>query len=69
MKLAPIAVGFALILFFQLAHASSLQFTLHKLQSGVPGPTLLIIGGIQGDEPGGFTAASLPDPNCWRWCC
>ena len=59
MKRAPIAVGFALILFFQLVHASSLQFTLHKLQSGVPGPTLLIIGGIQGDEPGGFTAASL----------
>jgi len=25
----------------------------------VAGPTILIIGGIQGDEPGGFTAASL----------
>ena len=41
------------------AQASGLQFTLHKLQSGKPGPTLLVIGGIQGDEPGGFTAASL----------
>jgi hypothetical protein len=33
-------------------------FTLHKLGTG-KGPTLLIIGGIQGDEPGGFSAAAL----------
>jgi hypothetical protein len=33
-------------------------FTLHKLESG-GGPTLLVVGGIQGDEPGGFSAASL----------
>jgi len=39
--------------------ATALEFTLHKLDSGVTGPTLLVIGGIQGDEPGGFTAASL----------
>lgn len=39
--------------------ANMLDFTFHKLESGVPGPTLLVIGGIQGDEPGGFTAASL----------
>ena len=40
------------------AHSLGLQFTLHK--KGTPdGPTLLVIGGIQGDEPGGFTAASL----------
>lgn len=39
--------------------AAEFPFTLHKLKSGQPGPTLLIIGGIQGDEPGGFTAASL----------
>lgn len=38
---------------------SGLEFSLHKLDSGVPGPTLLVIGGIQGDEPGGFNAASL----------
>lgn len=38
--------------------ASSSMFNLHKLGTGV-GPTLLIIGGIQGDEPGGFSAASL----------
>lgn len=39
--------------------AMGLEFTLHKLESSVAGPTLLVIGGIQGDEPGGFTAASL----------
>ncbi|MFV2031143.1 MAG: M99 family carboxypeptidase catalytic domain-containing protein [Gammaproteobacteria bacterium] len=39
--------------------AAALEFSLYKLQSGVAGPTLLVIGGIQGDEPGGFTAASL----------
>jgi len=36
-----------------------LRFTLHKLESDKAGPTLLVIGGIQGDEPGGFNAASL----------
>ncbi|WP_300675247.1 M14 family metallopeptidase [Desulfoluna sp.] len=41
------------------AHASSLEFSVHKLESGVPGHTILIVGGIQGDEPGGFNAASL----------
>ena len=39
--------------------AKPLQFSLHKIESKVPGPTLLVIGGIQGDEPGGFTAASM----------
>jgi len=39
--------------------AENLNFTLHKLGRGNCGPTLLIIGGIQGDEPGGFNAASL----------
>jgi hypothetical protein len=34
-------------------------FSVHKLCSGVDGHTLLIVGGIQGDEPGGFNAASL----------
>jgi len=36
-----------------------LEFTLHTLDSGQPGPTILVVGGIQGDEPGGFHAASL----------
>ncbi len=41
-----------------------LEFSLHKnspenIEHANSGPTLLVIGGIQGDEPGGFTAASL----------
>ena len=48
-----------LLLDCQLVQAAEFPFTLHKLKSGVAGPTLLIIGGIQGDEPGGFNAASL----------
>ncbi|MYL82809.1 deacylase [Desulfovibrio aerotolerans] len=50
-----------LILFSYAATAfgGNLDFTLHKLDSGRPGPTILVIGGIQGDEPGGFSAAAL----------
>ena len=50
------------LLFFNISFtviAEPLRFSLHKIESGLPGPTLLVIGGIQGDEPGGFTAASL----------
>lgn len=35
------------------------DFTLHKLGIEGSGATLLVVGGIQGDEPGGFSAASL----------
>jgi len=41
------------------APAQALDFTLHKKQGTEAGPTLLVIGGIQGDEPGGFNAAAL----------
>jgi len=41
------------------AYSSNLDFSVHKLESGVPGNTILIVGGIQGDEPGGFNAASI----------
>ena len=41
------------------ACGGNLDFTLHKLDSGRPGPTILVIGGIQGDEPGGFYTAAL----------
>ena len=34
-------------------------FSSYHLNSGVAGNTILIVGGIQGDEPGGFNAASL----------
>ena len=37
----------------------ALDFSVHTLSSGLPGPTALIVGGIQGDEPGGFNAAAL----------
>lgn len=40
-------------------HCTSLDFTLHKLNAAQPGNVVLIVGGIQGDEPGGFNAASL----------
>ena len=53
----------AFILCLGLASAAfaqdRLEFTLHKLESGVDGPTVLVVGGIQGDEPGGFHAASM----------
>ncbi len=39
--------------------APRLEFTVHRLAGARPGPTVLVVGGIQGDEPGGFTAASL----------
>lgn len=55
---------FSLMTSNALAALPSLEFSLHKngplkLTSQNKGPTLLVIGGIQGDEPGGFTAASL----------
>ncbi len=34
-------------------------FTVHRKGGAEPGRTLLVVGGIQGDEPGGFMAASL----------
>ena len=39
--------------------ASPLEFTLHRHRDDPGGNTMLVIGGIQGDEPGGFNAASL----------
>ena len=36
-----------------------MDFDLMKRQGAETGPTLLVIGGIQGDEPGGFNAAAL----------
>jgi len=42
-----------------IAAGHNLEYTLHKKESDRPGKTILVIGGIQGDEPGGFNAASL----------
>lgn len=57
-------VIFSLALIFQLSISVAaldhdINFTIHKHQAEEDGPTILIIGGIQGDEPGGFHAASL----------
>ncbi len=50
---------FLLLALASTACGGNLDFTLHKLDSGRPGPTILVIGGIQGDEPGGFYTAAL----------
>ncbi len=39
--------------------AGRLEFSLYRNDGSEPGNTLLVVGGIQGDEPGGFNAASL----------
>ncbi len=41
------------------AWAEPLAFSVHTLDSKKTGATALIVGGIQGDEPGGFNAAAL----------
>ncbi len=41
------------------ASQCALDFSVHTLASKIPGKTALIVGGIQGDEPGGFNAAAL----------
>jgi hypothetical protein len=35
------------------------QLDVYFIKGRLPGPTLLIVGGIQGDEPGGYLAADL----------
>jgi len=37
----------------------ALEFSLYKKENNSSDPTLLVVGGIQGDEPGGFNAASI----------
>lgn len=53
MKKVLTAVCAAVTLF-----GANLHFSLHKMESG-KGDTLLIIGGIHGNEPGGYFAPSL----------
>jgi hypothetical protein len=48
-----------LILLLVPCQLLALDFTLHQKQGKKSGPTLLVVGGIQGDEPGGFNAAAL----------
>jgi hypothetical protein len=56
-----LSVGLVCLLFLASPAFASrhIDFTIHKLGSDRPGNTLLVIGGIQGDEPGGFNAAAL----------
>ncbi len=42
-----------------ITKASQLDFTIFRKGMDKDGPALLVFGGIQGDEPGGFSAASL----------
>jgi len=35
------------------------QLDVYTITGAMPGPTLLLLGGIQGDEPGGYLAADL----------
>jgi len=49
-----------LLLFWLLPSAApAFDFSLHQQQGDQTGPTLLVIAGIQGDEPGGFNAAAI----------
>lgn len=47
-----------LVLLLCSTSLSAEEFSLHQLHGDGSGPTLLIIGGIDGDEPGGFHAAA-----------
>ena len=49
----------ALLLLCVSASGAPLEFSLHQIEGEQKGPVVLVIGGIQGDEPGGFNAASL----------
>ncbi|MBG0776722.1 MAG: deacylase [Desulfovibrionaceae bacterium] len=58
-RTAPILLLLLALTWPHPSWANNLDFTLHKLGTPGTGHTLLIVGGIQGDEPGGFNAASL----------
>jgi len=50
---------FALSAIANTGYQPSFDFRLYKKEATDTAPTILIIGGIQGDEPGGFNAAAL----------
>jgi hypothetical protein len=58
-RLLPLVLVHLLFLASPAFASRHIDFTIHKLESSRPGNTLLVIGGIQGDEPGGFNAAAL----------
>ena len=54
-----ILVSILLPLFVSIAASNPMNFNLYKLESNPSKPVLLIMSGIQGDEPGGFNATSI----------
>lgn len=58
-RLLPVVLVHLLFLASPALASRPIDFTTHKLGSDRVGNTLLVIGGIQGDEPGGFNAAAL----------
>ncbi|MDR2075452.1 MAG: hypothetical protein LBP61_00735 [Desulfovibrio sp.] len=44
---------------FVFLRGSPQELDVYKIRGRAPGPTVMIIGGIQGDEPGGFLSADL----------
>jgi len=48
-----------LLLILSCSFAAKLHFTIHELKGKEPGSTLLVIGGIHGNEPGGYFAAAI----------
>jgi len=40
-------------------HNTDYELNIYRINGKIPGKTILIIGGIQGDEPGGFLSADL----------
>ncbi|MDY3199628.1 MAG: M99 family carboxypeptidase catalytic domain-containing protein [Arcobacter sp.] len=47
------------VIFFIPLFAANKDFTLYKKEGNIKGNTLLIIGGIHGDEPGGYFAPAF----------
>ncbi|MFB2596623.1 succinylglutamate desuccinylase/aspartoacylase family protein [Herbiconiux sp. P17] len=44
---------------------SAVAVTVHELESGRPGPNLLVLGGVHGDEVGGIVAAGRVASTPW----
>ncbi len=57
--IACILLAFPLLAFANAGSGPRFDFRLYKKEATDTAPTILIIGGIQGDEPGGFNAAAL----------
>ena len=54
----PLLLLFPVLCLTPAAPVDAADFSFHRLGSAASGPTLLIIAGVDGDEPGGFHAAA-----------